>query len=124
MITKILFTLLIVVGVYVVTTYRRAANAPRPRPRAKAPRPVAQDKTIRLALWLFVFMTVLSGLIYAWWEWQAAHQILDIRVIGSGGEVATYRAYKADVRGRRFATLDGRQVTIADSERIEITEAR
>jgi hypothetical protein len=38
--------------------------------------------------------------------------------------VATYRAYRSDVRGRRFATLDGRQVTIADSERIEITDAQ
>jgi hypothetical protein len=122
MIIKILFTLLIVAGVYVLTAHRRAAN--EPRPRAKASGPMAEDRTVRLALWFFVAMTVMGGLVYAWWEWQAAHRILDIRVIGSGGEVATYRAYRSDVRGRRFATLDGRQVTIADSERIEITDAQ
>ena len=122
MITKILFTILIVVGVYIFTTHRRSAQVPRPRERAHAPQ--AQDRTVRLALWSFVALTELSGLAYAWWQWQAAHRILDIRVIGSGGEVTTYRAYKAEVRGRRFSTLDGREVTIADSERIEITESR
>jgi hypothetical protein len=36
------------------------------------------------------------------------------------GQSATYRAYRGDVEGRRFETLDGRIVTLADAERMEL----
>jgi len=54
-------------------------------------------------------------------EWREAYQVVTVRVINSHTGVArSYRARLKDVQGRSFATLDGRMVTLADVESMEL----
>ena len=46
-----------------------------------------------------------------------------MRVINANtGEGVTYQARREDVAGRSFRTLDGRRITLADVERMELDE--
>ena len=123
MISKILLTLLIIIGAVMVLRVRHSANRPPiSQPGSTALEDSETNKTVRLALILFVIFTGVGGLAFGWAEWREAHRILNIRVIAGDGKAVTYKAYKGDLKGRSFETLDGRQVTIADSERFEVTE--
>ncbi len=58
-----------------------------------------------------------------WLEWEAKHQIFTVRVIDTrSSEVRQYAVYRDGVHGRRFRTIDGRSVTFADVERMELVE--
>ncbi|MEO5331539.1 MAG: hypothetical protein H7839_05905 [Magnetococcus sp. YQC-5] len=68
---------------------------------------------------------VVTGML-AWFvynDWRAAHQVVEVRVIHvQSGQVTTYEAMKNKVQGRSFLSLDGRRITLADVERMEVTE--
>ena len=55
-------------------------------------------------------------------HWLDQHQVIDIQVTNSQGEALKYEAYKKAIEGRRFTTIDGVSVDLADSDRIEILE--
>ncbi|MES9845352.1 MAG: hypothetical protein ABW162_00450 [Candidatus Sedimenticola sp. PURPLELP] len=58
---------------------------------------------------------------YAYFQWQDAYQVINVRVIDTrSGNTVTYRAYKGDVDGRSFTTTEGRTVTLAEVERLEL----
>lgn len=120
MLTKILFTALVIIVVMLVfrTQSQRRAKAPAPRPAAKQP---ASRVTPQLIAYLFVgIIAGLSGLFY-YLHWLDEHRIVTIRVIsGAGGEQTTYQAYRKSIEGRNFETLDGRVVNLGDADRIEL----
>ncbi|MBF0184381.1 MAG: hypothetical protein HQM06_08335 [Magnetococcales bacterium] len=56
-------------------------------------------------------------------EWRLAQQTVQVRVIHvESGESVTYQALRGQVHGRTFQTTDGRQVRLADVERMEVGE--
>ena len=119
MLTKILFTLLVVCVVYVV--YR--ARGPKSAPRATNEK--THTTSPHLIAYSFVGLLVaISGLIF-YLNWRDDHQIVDIRVTnGATGQSTTYQAYKTAIEGRSFQTLDGRLVTLGASDRIEMLVVR
>lgn len=120
MITKILFTALVVVLVLLFSRHkagRRRGGTPGRGPAQAPPRYV---RLIPAAL-LLGLMAI--GALTLWFEWQDAHRIFTARVIDTRtGEVRTYAVYRDDVEVRRFRTIDGRVVTLADVERMELVE--
>lgn len=121
MLTKILFTALVIVIVAVVFRVRtRAVKSP---PAAAAPQ-VNSRVTPQLIAYLFVgIILAVSGLVY-YLHWRDEHRIVTIRVINSAtGEAASYQAYRKRIEGRRFQTLDGRAVTLGDADRVEMLES-
>lgn len=68
---------------------------------------------------------VVTGIL-AWFvynDWRAANQVVEVRVIHvQNGHVTAYQALKNKVQGRSFLSLDGRRITLADVERLEVTE--
>lgn len=55
--------------------------------------------------------------------WSAANEVVKVRVINSNtGEVAVYQARRKHIDSQRFTTIDHREVTVSDVERIEIVE--
>ena len=38
------------------------------------------------------------------------------------GSEQSYHVYQGDINGRRFRTIDGRLINLADSERMEVQE--
>lgn len=120
MIGKILFTTLIVFLVYLVLRSRgRGIAAPRTRTTEAAARAVSP----RLVAYVFLGVAVVTGSVVYYLEWLEDQQVVTIRVINSRTEeVATYQAHRGKIRGRRFETLDGRDVSVAEVERLEMFE--
>jgi hypothetical protein len=128
MLTKILVTALVIIGCYLFLRYKRG--------RSLAPLRVLEvvshsgaDRNPRspmrmLALGLCV-ISLLASAIFLGWRWQDNRTLLEVRVISAAtGEQVQYQAYKGDVEGRSFITIYGQRVSIAESERMEINEAR
>ncbi len=121
MLTKILFTALVIVIVAVLFRVRtRTVKSPPAAAAAQA----NSRFTPQLIAYLFVgIILTVSGLIY-YLHWRDEHRIVTIRVINSAtGEAASYQAYRKSIEGRRFETLDGRAVTLGDADRVEMLES-
>ena len=119
MLTKILFTLAVIL---VVALVFRVKNTP-----AKPVKPTAAQTQNRkggvsaamVAYTLLGLVIAISALVFVL-HWQDQHQVIDIQVTNSQGNALKYQAYKKAIEGRRFTTIDGVSVDLADSDRIEI----
>ncbi|MGB1110248.1 MAG: hypothetical protein ACPG4N_07825 [Gammaproteobacteria bacterium] len=129
MLTKILFTLAILGAAFAWLKARSnsgGSNGAKPGAGpAKSPANEAdkqpQPPKLLAAIVLSVFV-VLSGL-YFYLDWQRANEQVTVRVINTrNGDTAEYLARQRDVNGRKFKTVDGRTITLADTERMEVSE--
>jgi len=124
MLTKILFTLLIIIGaiIYVRIRAKKSALAPMAPP---LPRPVAPERprlVYYLSLGLLVIMLSGSGY-YMFQVWFDDSRIIMVRVINSNtGSITSYEVHKGDVTAGEstFRTVDGKTVTLAAVERLEM----
>jgi len=121
MIAKILFTLAVVAGLLLWARMRgRTVQSARRRERAGEGEVAWQTRAVAIAV--IVGAVAISGL-YFYLEWQRANDEVQVRVVNSRtGAYQSYLARKVDVGARRFITLGGRQITIADVERLEIVD--
>ncbi len=117
MITKILFTALIIFAALLFMRHKGAQESVR------AARQQESRKTAMFVAIAFVSLTlaISAGLYYLHWKEQ--HRIFAVRVINghSGGE-QRYHVYQGDINGRRFRTIDGRLINLSDAERMEVQE--
>lgn len=124
MLTKILLTALVILGCYLFLRHKRARPAlPRPgtEPSAIARSPDRSIRSLALGLCLLALAASAAYLGYRWWD---DSRLLNIRVINpSTGESVEYQAHKGDIRGRSFTTRFGQKILVAESERLEISEA-
>ena len=68
--------------------------------------------------------TLLMGAWLLYDHWRDSQHLITIRVINAQtGKTAVYQAPKGSIHGRSFKTADGRRVTVADVERIEVDPA-
>jgi hypothetical protein len=119
MVTKIIFTLLIIIGAFWMLKRRSSGVAARqqinPDPNA------LKLSDLRIGAYLFIILMVLVSAVMLYRQWQDSSREVTVRVINTQtGESVTYQAHYGDVDGRSFRTLDGRSVTVADTERIEL----
>jgi len=113
MLSKILFTIAVIIGVILFFRHRQSRAAPAAEPgRSLSPRVAA-----------FGLLGVLGAvaLLIVALEWRRGERIVSIRVI-SNGATADYRARYKSVKGRNFVTLDGARVSLGESDRIEMLE--
>ena len=121
MFTKLLLTLLVIVGAMVAINLRSrrppavaigSTPSRRPKPNSLLPRIAAYG----------VMILSLAGVgFYLFQQWQDAYRLVSVRVIDTrSGNSVVYEAYKGDVEGRSFRTVDGRTVTLAEVERLEL----
>lgn len=135
MITKILVTAAVIFGCYLYIRYKRSRATTS---SSQSARTVSSGQTVSdrsaigslkgspvrmLALGLCV-SSVLASAIYLGSSWMDDRTLLQVRVVNTqSGTVTDYQAYKGDVEGRAFITIFGQRVSIADTERMEISEA-
>ncbi len=119
MLTKILFTVLVIIVVALVFRQKNAPKAARIEPPKQTKDQTGiQTKTVIYALLgLIIAISTLLFVIH----WQDQHRIINIRVTDTSGGITDYQAHKQSVQGRRFTTLDGREVTLGDNDRVEMT---
>jgi len=66
-----------------------------------------------------VFVALTSG--YSAWQWLGTREVVSVRVVNANtGTSISYRAYRGDVGEHGFTTVDGRSITLAEIERLEV----
>ena len=124
MITKLLLTLSVIGIAWLVIrnrSRRGGISVAAQTTRLAAPSNQQTGQTPRLAAYgLIIFMILASG-IFLYLQWRDEYRIVTVEVINTQtGHSVTYQARRGDVDERRFQTLDGRVVSVADIERIEM----
>lgn len=122
MVMKIFFTAAVVAIVFLA--FKTRLRRP-PAPSGGAYFPARQERSgmslPRIAAWSLVSVMLLSSAAFLYSQWREAYQVVSVRVINSNtGAARSYQARRKDIEGRSFQTLDGRVVTLADVERMEL----
>ena len=118
MLTKILFTLAVIL---VVALVFRVKNTPVKPGATQTQNSKGGVSAAMVAYTLLGLVIAISALVFVL-HWQDQHKVIDIQVTNSQGNALKYQAYKKAIEGRRFTTIDGVSVDLADSDRIEILE--
>jgi hypothetical protein len=131
MFTKLLIVILVMLAVWIAFRVRTSPGQAPPRAAPVHPPPIPPTRAGRLpagasralAYGLVSVMLAATGF-YLFEGWEAGRRPVTVRVINANtGETVTYQASPKDVTGRSFRTLDGRRVTLADVERMEVAAA-
>lgn len=123
MIWKLLLTASVIVGAYLVYRGRvrrahEAAGGVSRRP------PFVSRGMVRVVAYLMLATMLLGSLGYVVRDRGGEHDFVRVQVINANsGAVTEYQARRGSVDGRRFVTPDGREVRLADVERLIIDEA-
>ncbi len=119
MITKLLFTLTVVVGVILFfRTKRAAAQKQQHQPKKIL---TENEKMFQQGAYLFMLFMVLSAIAVFFFEIGDQYTKVHVHVINTQtGHKMTYEAEQKDIKSSRFKTLDGKTVYVADIERVEI----
>ncbi len=129
MLTKILFTVLIIATLLIYVRHQEKKRTPESSIRSSA-KPSPQKSSHRsprlplIASYSALVLTLTIGGLFYYLDWKEDHRVMNIQVINTGtGQVVNYQAYQSKIRGRSFVTLDGRTITISNVERVEISAA-
>jgi len=123
MLTKFLITVLVVVSAFVFIRYKnKPALNERPirviNVTAQTP-----SKNIKLIAVFVLLLTLVTGTVMVFLNWQDEHRVFDIKIINPQTSTSDhYQAYKKDLKGRAFTTLSGQQITVSELERLEFQE--
>ncbi len=116
---KLIITAAVILGAYLVIRARmKRDSGPGPTDEECSP-PILSAAALRnLAYGLLALMLVGSTL-YFFTGWSSSRELVRVQVINANtGTITDYQARRGDVKGRSFQTVDGRQVTLADVERM------
>ena len=116
MITKILFTLLVIIGTILFFKGKRGQQlAVKPVERSE------NEKMFRAGAYLFMLFMVISALAVFVFKLGDDYATVKVHVINTqNGQRVTYQAENKDIKSTHFVTIEGRTVYVADIERIEI----
>lgn len=123
---KILLTTAVILGAYLVIR----ARMQRGREVASLASVPARDHvvppgTLKLVAYGLVVVMVAGSLLWLYLDYEAGREVVTVRIINANtGDATTYIARRADVKGRRFTTLDGRPITLSDVDRMELGAGR
>ncbi len=121
---KILLTIAVVVGAFLVIRWRMRRRTPPP---GGATSPLSSPAGRRTARWVaYALLGLMLGgsALYLVFDWVAQREIVRVRVVNAyTGESVRYEARRGDVQTRQFKTLEGRWVVLAEVERLELEGA-
>lgn len=120
MLTKLLLTLLVILGCFFLLQLQRKRAA------AVARQDAADAGAGNKLGWLLAAMlgvVVLLGGVLTVMDWQDQRVRLEVRVINPvTGEERRYDVYRSALQGRQFTTVDGLQVQLSENDRVEVRE--
>jgi hypothetical protein len=120
MLMKILLTVTVILAAILVLR-RRVQRVAQVQPVRAAPLPAAKSRLPYFIAYTLLLVMLGGAGFFMYLQWQDSYQVVNVRVIDSRtGNVVHYQARRGDVEGRRFRALDGRDVTLADVERMEL----
>ena len=119
MLLKIFITLAVILDVALIFRVKQPKRAATSTEK-KQPEKSGVSSSI-IVYTLLGFIVSISVFIFVL-NWTEQHRIINIRITSSQGEIINYQAYQKDIEGRRFLTLDGVNVTLGDSDRVEMLD--
>ncbi len=125
MLIKILFTLVVIIVVIVFFRYKqaRAVAAEDAKTAEDADDDgVGNSLSPRVLAYGLLSMVVIVSMVVFGLHWRAENRIVDVRVIAEDGVIAHYQTRYKSISGRNFITLSGARITLALSDRIEMSE--
>lgn len=72
-----------------------------------------------VAYGLLALLIVTSGVI-AFYSWSDANQLVKLRVFNANGDLSEYQAYRKNIKGRTFTSIEGVRIQLADTDRLEM----
>lgn len=127
MLTKILVTALVIVACFSYLRYQRGKNQATEAQDDSAARNTKKPSVNGQIQWLAVGLIVLTGaaaigfFIYSWVD---DHRVMTVNLINpKTGAQQSYQVYKGDLQERSFKTLQGQQIRIGNTERLEVRES-
>ena len=122
MIWKLILTLVMLLGGYGLIRARiRAERIERgliPRPAPWLP-----PGAIRLGAWSLLALMLSGSAIVFFLDWRKDREVVLVQVVNANtGAITEYRARRGGMEGRRFVTLDGREIRMADVERMIVLQ--
>ncbi len=124
MLGKILLTLAVIAIAYVYIRQQQIADSRESNQSANKTRSAEKDelsRDIRVGAYLLLILMTGIGAALFYFDWQDDHQVLTVNLHReSQNEPVSYRVYKYQLQDRSFTTIDGIQITVAGSERMEI----
>lgn len=127
MLTQILITVFVIVVVLLFTRMRKRAPAPgqSTRTAGTASGRSGAFSAPAIAGYSLVLVIVVGAMVLFYLQWQEANRVVTIQVVDTrSGEIVTYHAFRKDISGRTFRTVDGRNVSLGDADRMELIENR
>ncbi|MAJ55751.1 MAG: hypothetical protein CBC67_06860 [Gammaproteobacteria bacterium TMED107] len=129
MIGKILLTLAVIAIAYLMV--RRDLGSKRETAMSATLKIAAGDQNkssnptlhddLRTASYLFLFFMVVVGATLYYYRWLDDHQLITVRLYSTDrADPASYEVYKYQLAERSFTTVDGRVITVAGSDRMEV----
>ncbi|NEV61747.1 hypothetical protein [Thiorhodococcus minor] len=123
MIGKLALTLLVLLGAYAVLRARWRSEHAVPA-SGEAPRPLLPRGAVRVAAAVVIGIMVGGSALAILDGWLERREVVQVQVVNANtGAVSTYRAHRGDVGGRQIRTLDGREIRLADVERMIVLPA-
>lgn len=120
MIWKLLLMAAVLLGAYGVI--RARIRADRVARGLEPPRqPLFPPGAMRLTALLLAAIMVVGSALYLLQGWLHDQETIQVQVINANtGAITLYQSRRGSVDGRRFRTLDGREIRLADVERMII----
>ena len=129
MLTKILITLLIIVGAVVFLRHKKSLT--QQQLNSAAPRVITVEAepdniiqaNIKPIAFAVLSLTLLTGTMMLFLNWQDDHRLYEIKIVNpQSGNTDIFQAYKKDLKGRSFTTITGQQIKVSELERLEFQE--
>ena len=122
MITKIFFTMLVIIVVGMIFRSQNqgktaATSAPQTREDSADKSASLAPKTV--AYLLIALLIIVSGMV-AYFSWSDANQVVTLRVVNASGALSEYQAYRKNISGREFTSIEGIYIRLADTDRLEM----
>jgi hypothetical protein len=121
MLSKILLTLLVIVGcIWVISARNKPVSHLK---EVINPESVRRKRIFRNSAFGFMIIMILMSVVMIYVELGNRSAVMTVFVVNSqSGERTEYLAERDNIESNRFQTVDGKTVYIADIERIEVVE--
>lgn len=120
MLTKIILTLLVIVGCFWFASSKREQNR-QPLLVVASKQDLQRKAMLRRGAYTFMVVMVLAALTMIYVEVSDRYTTVTVHVINTQtGARSSYQARREDIQTSNFTTVEGRQVYVAGIERIEV----
>ncbi len=130
MLSKFLITTAVIIGAFFVIRHRHMQGEKQSLPpkletdKSEAASTTAKEELaadLRAGAYMFLVLMVGLGAALYYFDWQDDHTVLTINLHRDNNSApVSYEVYKYQLEDRSFVTTDGRSITVASNERMEI----